>query len=275
VNPPRQGQVHRVAEGAGIADAAAFEGIGVGGIHVQRQRRHQRVANEGRLDAVAVVGVEIDIQHPQPLPTQPGDGQHRIVDVAETACAIGTGVVHPPRRAEGDTARQQHLRAQDAPVGRRRGGREEAGKEGVLEIADVMPLPVAVRDLAIGLALAQRPDVFARVEPLEFDRRRRPRHAELLRGQRSVGADQVQRQRDARDPKRVVAAIGMPAVTRGADEHRSVYRRNRPGFNINGTRCHDHPGTSIRRESSHDSARDAPHPPAPGSDQRKALIVNE
>jgi len=197
---------------------------------VQRKRRHPAIANESTLDTVAVVRVDVHVQHPQPLPAQTQDRQHRVVDVAETARGIRVRVVHAAGRTERDHPFQQHLRAQDAAVGRGRGRGEEAGKVRVLEVADVVPLAIAVRDPALGFALAQCRDVLARVEPLEFRGGGRARHAEFLRGQGAIGMDQVQRQRDARNAERVVAAVGMTAVACRADQHRPAQGRNHTGF---------------------------------------------
>ena len=77
-----------------------------------------------RLDPVAVVDVEVHVQHAQPVPPRPGDRQRRVVVDAEPRGSVGHRVMEPAARMEGvlDVAAQDRLDRPDRAAGDHRPG---------------------------------------------------------------------------------------------------------------------------------------------------------
>ena len=75
-----------------------------------------------RLDAVAVVDVEVDVQDAQPVAPRPGDRERRVVVDAEPRRPVGHRVVEPAARVEGvlDVAAQDRLDRPERAAGDRR-----------------------------------------------------------------------------------------------------------------------------------------------------------
>ena len=68
---------------------------------VEGHGQDTRIVPEQRLDAVAVMHVEIDVQDPQTVPPGTGHGQRHVVVDAEAGCTIAHRVVQPSARVEG------------------------------------------------------------------------------------------------------------------------------------------------------------------------------
>ena len=90
---------------------------------VERHRHHARVVEVDRLDAVAVVDVEVEIQDAQPLAPGARDGERRVVVDAEPAGAVAHRVVQAAARMEGvlDVAAQDRLHRPQRAARDRRG----------------------------------------------------------------------------------------------------------------------------------------------------------
>ena len=141
-------------------------------------------------------------------------------------------MVHSARRAERDRSLQHSLSAENAAVRRSRGRSKEAGEIRILEITDVVPLAIAVRDPSLVFTLAQRSNVVVGVKPLKFLGGSWARYEKLLRGQGPEFPDQIQRQGYARNTKRMVAAVGMSPIARSADQHSPSLRRDDCSFEL-------------------------------------------
>ncbi len=104
--PPRVGSTRRESDIDGGALRLRAAGVareaGAGEEHlpglVQRDRQHPRVVVEDRLDAVAVVDVDIDVRDPlDALVEQPLDAHRDVVVDAEPARPVAHGVVQAAR----------------------------------------------------------------------------------------------------------------------------------------------------------------------------------
>ena len=78
---------------------------------VDGHRQDARVVPEQRLDAVAVMHVEVDVQDPQSVAAGAGHRQRHVVVDAEAGCTVAHRVVQPAARVEGvlDVAAQDRL----------------------------------------------------------------------------------------------------------------------------------------------------------------------
>ena len=103
VHPVLEREVDRVAlgvVGAGVHEVArAREELAV---LVEGDGHHAVGGVEGLLDAVAVVDVDVDVQHPLMLLEQLEDGEHDVVRVAEARRLALLGVVQPARPVDRD-----------------------------------------------------------------------------------------------------------------------------------------------------------------------------
>ena len=63
------------------------------------------IIEEGFLNTVAVVGINVNVSHPQPLLPEVFDGQGRVVEYTKYRGMIGGGVV----QSAGDTESHIHL----------------------------------------------------------------------------------------------------------------------------------------------------------------------
>ena len=76
---------------------------------VEGDREHARIVPVDRLHAVAVMHIEVDVQHPQPIPPGPGDREGRVVVDAEPGRPLRHRVMQPATRMLGVL----HVPAQD------------------------------------------------------------------------------------------------------------------------------------------------------------------
>ena len=92
-----------------IGEARPREEVATG--LVDRQRQDARVIPEQRLDAVAVMHVQVDIQDPQSVAAGAGHGQRHVVVDAEAGCTVAHRMVQPAARVECvfDVAAQDRL----------------------------------------------------------------------------------------------------------------------------------------------------------------------
>ena len=81
------------------------------------------IAVERVLDAVAVVGVDVDVGHAQPALAQAQDRQHGVVDVAEA----GRALPHRMMQTAGEVEYAVGLAADDEVGGQQRAGGHEPG----------------------------------------------------------------------------------------------------------------------------------------------------
>ncbi|BAS72907.1 Os01g0586450, partial [Oryza sativa Japonica Group] len=107
-----------VGDGAGAREEAAA-------VLVERHRHHPVRRLEGGLDAVAVVDVDVHVEHAAEVGEQLADGEHDVVHVAEAPRAAAARVVHPARPVDGDVGGA-------APEGARRGERPAGVAEAVI-----------------------------------------------------------------------------------------------------------------------------------------------
>ena len=216
---------------------------------VDRERQHAGIVPMDRLDAIPVMDVEIDVQHPQPRAPSSCDRDRRVVVDAEPRGLRRHGVVQAPARVEGveRLAGDDRLDGPDAAAGhrgrsvmhareRRRVARPESGlarTEGGIphpphdaDVGRVMdPLEDGIaRRLGSkqpGLAIAHRREKFDRRR--EPSRRQRMRRPEVVpRGPRPVHEERLFRRqvRGARHQQGRYRAAGGVAVSRPRD-HRS------------------------------------------------------
>ena len=89
---------------------------------VEGERQHARIVRVDRLDAVAVMHIEVDVQHPQPIPPRTGDRQCRIVVDAEPRRPLRHRVMEPTARMLGvlDVPAQDRLDGPQRAAGHRR-----------------------------------------------------------------------------------------------------------------------------------------------------------
>ncbi len=272
---------------------------------VQADRAHPRVVVEGGLHAVAVVGVQVDVQHPQrPGPGAAGDGHGDVVDQAEPDRAAPLGVVqaghgreHVGQVAGRDRVQRGHGRPRDQPgrlvharerpvvadqpepgrlrrVGRRRPGGREAGQR--LQVVAV------VDQLQVGVG--------GRGEPQQVGRRPAPRPPAAATGRRPAGrpgrggrgrsrrrpAARRRRARRRRSPARSGSGrpgpvAGKPAATRAATTGAALMvpaRRTTPRVPGSG------PGsvTTVSRLTPSSPTTVMARPRAPGTSGRTRVI---
>ena len=100
-----------------------------------------RVVGEGVLHAVAMVRVEIDVEHAfQATLEQRQDGEDRIVEVAEAARPVGPAVVRAAGRVEHRAPFEREFGREDRAADGRRGALEDAGEKRVLQGAEAETL---------------------------------------------------------------------------------------------------------------------------------------
>ncbi len=86
---------------------------------VEGDRQHARIVPVDRLHAVAVMHIEIDVQHPQPIAPGTGDRERRVVVDAEPGRPIRHRVMQPTTRVLGvlDLPAQDRLDGPQRPAG--------------------------------------------------------------------------------------------------------------------------------------------------------------
>ena len=98
---------------------AGIAAVGPAAGFVDRQRNDARVVGKRILHAVAVMGVEVDVEDPvDTAAQQPQDREHRVVEIAEAARAIAAPVVRATGRIErrpGRRARARRRRSNRRP----------------------------------------------------------------------------------------------------------------------------------------------------------------
>ena len=198
--------------------------------------RHRRV--KGLLDAVAVMNVDVDVEHALVVLQQLEDGEHDVVGVAEAARLALLGVVEAARpidRYVGVPFVELH-RAADRPAGRGLAELVEAVEDGAV-LAHVEPLHL-LRVLAhvVGRDRAQEADVVLGVEFAQLLERRRARPVDLHLAVEAVVEQQVVRHPDAVRLHRVALAVVVVADLRRKEGGVRGARRRRRGGSGQGTR---------------------------------------
>ncbi len=229
---------------------------------VDRDRHDARVVPVDRLDPVAVVHVEIDVEHPQAVASGPRDRQRDIVVDAEARRPGRHRVMQPAAGMEGvvDLASQDRLHRPDRAAGHHRGGVMHAGERRVVAAHGDPGLrwPVRCRreplhDLDVGLVVAPRELVVGRRLGLQ------PRD-------RADRAEQVDPRPEAAGRQRVA----RPEVIGG--RARPVHEEHACHHTGDGTRLHD-PAPRQARRRARDARRAHRHrgrrdPPAAGRPHR-------
>ena len=138
---------------------------------VDRQGDDARIGRVDGLDPVAVVDVEVDVEHAQAIVPGPRDREGRVVVDAEPGRPVGHRVVEPAAGVErvGGVAAEDRLHRPDRAAGDRRGGLVHAGEGGRVTRPDAR-LPARER------LLREPPhdvDVAGLVDPAQLAVRRR------------------------------------------------------------------------------------------------------
>ena len=194
---------------------------------------------EGGLDAVAVMGVEIDIEDALEALLQEGqDREGGVVEVAEAAGMVAHAVVRAARGVVGDPALGREPGCQDGAADRGAGAPEQALEDRVFHRADAVALAHRGADAAAILGRLQGGDIVGRVELEQVveggdgavdigARALRLEPAELL-AQRQHGAD-------ALDGERMIAAVaGFPVDLAGDETARHSGPSRHPAFSVSG-----------------------------------------
>ena len=182
---------------------------------------------EGELDAVAVVGVDVDVADPEAVRPQGLDRQHRVVEVAEAGGAARHRVVEPAREREGPrhlAARHQLGRPDRAATGER-GGLVHPRPDGV--VARPEAVPVRVRHLPAGRERAQHVQVLGGVEAAEDGLGGGLRRELSHPGQRgeAVGLHQRAGEPESLHPEWMARPVVEPLVGVGVHQSRFHGRR--------------------------------------------------
>ena len=199
---------------------------------VAGERQHVRVAVEGELDPVAVVGVDVHIGNLPVLATQGLDGEHRIVDIAEARGAVRHGVMQAAREMEG----AGRLAVEDELGGQERAARGELGRlpetweDRVVSGAE--PVAGGVRH---PVSTAHGPEdlhVLRRVEPRDrlHGGGLRREHLELRSRREAIGLHEPPRQPQPLHAQRVLRPVVEPAPLLRVDERglHAFFRRHTP-----------------------------------------------
>ena len=236
VEARRHRQVDRPAAAVAIV-ARAATGMGPAPAFVDRDRQHPPLAGHRILDAVAVVGVDIDIGDPvEPAIEQRQYAEHRVVQVTEAARPVGPAVMGAAGRAvhDGGAILQHGRRGQGRAAGRRRAA-EHLAMDRVALGAEV----VAAADFGVAplrrLGPSQSFDIGRVVEARQL-RRRRHRAVDIDSvGQPAEGTAEVDHRRYPRDRQRVLAAVGRAPVDLAADEPRAPLPKRPVGLIVRPT----------------------------------------
>ena len=208
---------------------------------VERERQDARIRPVDRLDAVAVVDVEVDVQDPQPVAPRPGDRERRVVVDAEARRPVGHRVVEPAARVEGvlDVAAQDRLDRPERAAGDRRARLVHARERRDRRRPRRSP-PSAGPYGSLGEALDDL-DVAPRVAPQQLVVGCR------LRREARLGADRAE-QVDARaEPPRRQRMARPEVVRRGARPETSSMRGTIPAMERGTPRRHTAPNAPRAR----------------------------
>lgn len=190
------------------------------GALVERHRHHAGGVDEGGLDAVAVVHVDVHVQHPAEAAEELVDGEHDVVHVAEAAGLLPARVVQAAGPVDGDLglAGDERARRGQGPAGVAQAVVPEAGDGGVVDVAavliqraDVEALGRARHLAASGEALrgdvVQELDVVHVVEGGDLYDGGGPRAEAGHVAEQAVGADERVRHVDAAGHHEVALAV--------------------------------------------------------------------
>jgi hypothetical protein len=154
--------------------------------------------------------------------------EHRVVQVAEAAGAVGHAVMRATAWHMHDAPLPRQLRGQKRTARTRGWAPEDLAVDRVAMCAEVMARTHLRGDGLLGLGAHQRSDVIRRVEARQL-LGRRARAVVVLRGLHPAhGADEVERRRDARDGQRVLRPIGRAAIDLGTDQDGAGHARDVP-----------------------------------------------
>ncbi len=133
---------------------------------MHRDRHHPRIVGEGRFDAIAVVGVEVDIEHPCLAVVEQGqDRKDRIVEEAKAIGAVRHPVMRPARRMKGHAAFERGFGGKDRAADRGRGALVKPLKYRIFHRADIIGLACLGADAAGRFSVAQGGDIVGHVKP--------------------------------------------------------------------------------------------------------------
>ena len=182
---------------------------------VDRERQHLRIVPEERLGSVAVMHVEVDVEHAMAGVARSGDGQRDVVVDAEAGRASGHRVVQAAARIEGmlDLAGQDPIDGVDRAAGDRRRRLVHAVEWRTVARAD----PVGRRAPRIVRELADCFDVVPAVQSSQLVVRRHPRLDETVGAD---GAHQVDRRRETAWRQRMLGAEVVAQVHVAEDDQR-------------------------------------------------------
>jgi len=177
---------------------------------------------------VAVVDVDVDVQHARVALEQLEDGEHDVVDVAEARGLLLVRVVQPARPVDRDVAlpRVQPPRALDRRAGVHRAELVEPLEDRAVLADAVLVLLVGVGVLVPRVHLLEELHVLRRVEArhLRVQRARRHEHVHLL--VHPVVHDEVVGHRDAVRLHRVLLAVVVRPDDVVVEVRHAVLRRH-------------------------------------------------
>ena len=192
------------------------------------------------LDAVAVVRVDVDVGHAQPVLAQSQDGQHGVVDVAEAGGAIRKRVVQPAgevKRALDGAARDEVRRGERAR-GHELRDLPQSPEDGV--VAEAEPVDGAVGGIEPAVRALEDVHVLARViaRDVRFGGRLRRHDARVGQRRQPIGAHQPPGQAQTLHAQRmlaaVVEAVGFLGVNEGSLHEFIVAGSARPAWAVGG-----------------------------------------
>ncbi len=182
------------------------------------------------LHAVAVMRVQIDVEHAlEARVEQREDREHRVVEVAEAARAIGPAMVRAAGRVIRDATGERKARRVHRAAHARRGTLEEALEQRILHGAETVTLADLAVHLAVRAGVAQRLDVIAAVEARELVLGRARTRVEFAWAEPAERLAEVHHRTDARDAERMMAGVARAPVHVVADEGGREARRAHVG----------------------------------------------
>ena len=201
---------------------------------MERDGHHARVVGVDRLDAIAVMDVEIDVQHAESLPPRARDRQGRVVVDAEPRCTARHRVMESAARMHGvaGSTVEDRLHRAKRSAGDHRTGLVHAGERGDVAGSDPGPEPTRriLREPLHGVEIARVVD----------------REQLVVRGrlgrQARFGSDRPQQVDPWPEPQRAQGVAGPEVIAlraRPEDEQRGVGGRHSRHDTRDGARRHD------------------------------------
>ncbi|GGI97640.1 hypothetical protein GCM10011320_00390 [Neoroseomonas lacus] len=222
IEPRRHGDVARMPPG--VVPHGAGEGPAA--ILMHRQGEDAWVIVEGVLDAIAMMGVDVEIKDARQPQAEPFEQpKHGVINEAEPARPIGPAVMGAATRHMDHAALAGQPGGEHRAAGAGGGAAEHLAIDRVAIGAEAEALALLGADRQGRLGPLQRREIRRRVEPGEVIEARNRAVAVLRLGQPAERADQVERHRHARDRQRVLGPEAGATVDLGTDQDGKHARR--------------------------------------------------